>query len=245
MQGVFFDLGGTLFSYRNVPRVTVPLITEAVARLGAKASGEQIKDAYTQASRDTTFAYAERAYYLHADYFRATFKRFAELLSARHDEAVHDWYLEAHRVAMVDCLVLKDDCIETLAHLKDCGLYLSVVSNIDDDMLNPLIEREGLARYFDHWTSSEAAQSCKPDLRFFELALARAGLAAHQVLFVGDSPEHDIVGANAAGMQTALITDGGLAPPLQTGRVNVNADHTIATLTELKQIAASAHQRRT
>lgn len=243
MQGVFFDLGGTLFSYRNVPRVTVPLITEAVTRLGVTAGSEQVKNAYTQASRDMTFAYADRAYYLHADFFRDTFKRFAELLSAPHDDAVHNWYLEAHRAAIVDCLVLKDDCLDTLAHLKDLGLYLSVVSNIDDDMLTPLIEREGLARYFDHWTSSQEAQSCKPDRRFFEIALARSGLHAEDVLFVGDSPEHDIIGANALGMQTALITDGGLPPPLQTGRLNVSADHTISTLTELKQLASNTPRR--
>ena len=243
MQGVFFDLGGTLFSYRNVPRVTVALLMEAVARLGVDVSNEQIKDAHAQASRDMSLAYAERAYYLHADFFHDTFRRFAELLSAPHDAAVHDWYLEAHRLAIIDCLALKDDCIETLAHLKDLGLYLSVVSNIDDDMLAPLIAREGLSRYLDHWTSSEAAQSCKPDRRFFELALSRAGLRANEVLFVGDSPEHDIIGAQAAGMRTALITDGGIPPPLQTGRVHISADHTIATLTDLKQIAAAAGQR--
>ena len=243
MQGVFFDLGGTLFSYRNVPRVTVALLIEAVARLGVQVSNQQIKDAHAQASRDMSFAYAERAYYLHADFFRDTFKRFAELLRAPHDAAVHDWYLEAHRVAIIDCLALKADCIDTLAHLKDIGLYLSVVSNIDDDMLAPLIAREGLSRYFDHWTSSEAAQSCKPDQRFFELALSRSGLRASEVLFVGDSPEHDIIGASAVGMQTVLITDGGIPPPLQTGRVNISADYTIGTLTELKQIAATADQR--
>jgi putative hydrolase of the HAD superfamily len=240
MQGVFFDLGGTLFSYRNLARATAPLLTEAVRRLGVDASHAQIKDAFAQASRDMSFAYADRAYYLHADYFHDTFMRFAELLSAPHDEAVHDWYRAANHVAIIDCLQLKDDCIDTLAHLKDAGLYLSVVSNIDDDMLAPLIEREGLERYLDHWTSSEAAQSCKPDRRFFEVALERSGLRAADVLFVGDSPEHDIIGASAVGMRTALILDGGIPPPLQTGRVTVTADHNIATLTELKNILAAA-----
>mgnify|MGYP000860930190 CR=1 FL=1 len=102
------------------------------------------------------------------------------------------------------------------------------------------MEREGLGRFLDHWTSSEAAQSCKPDRRFFEVALERSGLAAGEVLFVGDSPEHDIIGANAVGMRTALILDGGLPPPLQTGRINVSADHNIATLAELKDILAAA-----
>ena len=74
------------------------------------------------------------------------------------------------------------------------------------------------------------------------MALARSGLAAGDVLFVGDSPEHDIIGAHAVGMRTALILDGGIPPPLQTGRVNITADHNIARLTELKDIVAAARR---
>ena len=242
MQGVFFDLGGTLFSYRNVPRATVPLLMEAVTRFGIARSSTQIKDAYAQASRDLAIAYADKAYYLHRDFFQDTFTRFAHLLDAPQNADVHAWYHEAHRVAMVECLVLKEDCQSTLASLLERGLYLSVVSNIDDDMLDPLIAREGLDRYFNHWTSSEAAQSCKPDRRFFEVALARSGLAAADVLFVGDSPEHDIAGANAVGMRTALIVDGGMPPPLQSGRDVVGPDYTIATLAELTKLV-DAHIR--
>ncbi|MEQ8663949.1 MAG: HAD family hydrolase [Gammaproteobacteria bacterium] len=234
--GVFFDLGGTLFSYRNVPRTTLPLLLEAVERLGVTTELARIKDAYNQAQRDITHAYAERSYYLHRDFFHDTFMRFADLLDAPHDEAVHDWYREAHRAAIVDCLVLKDDCMDTLAHLREAGLYLSVVSNIDDDMLAPLIEREGLGRYFHHWTSSEAARSCKPHRRFFEYALELSGLDPAQVLFVGDSPEHDIAGANMLGMRTALIIDGGMEPPLQTGRATAAPDHVIHTLAELRAL---------
>ena len=34
VKGFFFDLGGTLYSYRNVPRATAPLLIEAAERLG-------------------------------------------------------------------------------------------------------------------------------------------------------------------------------------------------------------------
>ncbi len=236
--GVFFDLGGTLFSYRNVPRATVPLLLEASRRLGLDPEPGAIKAAYTRAGQDIAEAYAERDYYLHADFFHDTFMRFAELLGGAHDEDVLAWYREAHRVAMIDCLELKEDCADTLAHLKDAGFYLSVVSNIDDDMLHPLIEREGLARWFDHWTSSEAAQSCKPHRRFFEHALELSGIEPGRVLFVGDSPEHDIVGASAIGMRTALIVDGGMEPPLQTGRGSAEPDYTIHSLSELRDVLA-------
>lgn len=232
-RAVFFDLGGTLFSYRNVARATMPLLLEAVRRLGVEADVDTAKTAYTAAGREATQAFAQRRYYLHREFFHDTFMRFADRLGAAHDESVHDWYREAHRAAMIDCLVLKDDCLDTLAGLRERGLYLSVVSNIDDDMLEPLIAREGLASYLDHWTSSEAAQSCKPDRRFFEHALELAGVEAEGVLFVGDSPEHDIAGAAALGMRTALIVDNGMPPPMQSRAVETAPDHVIHTLAEL------------
>ena len=70
----------------------------------------------------------------------------------------------------------------------------------------------------------------------FELALERAGINARDSLFVGDSPEHDIAGATPLGFTTVLILDGGLEPPLQTGKETLTADHTIASLEELNSI---------
>lgn len=239
LKGVFFDLGGTLFSYRNVPRATVPLLLEASERLGVAVDLETIKHAYNRATRETTLAYADRPYYLHRDFFRDTFIQFITHLGATPDESVHDWYHDAHRTAIIDCLVLKEDCLATLEQLRARGLYLSVVSNIDDDMLEPLVARERLHDLLDHWTSSEAALSCKPDRRFFEFALDRSGLSSpDEILFVGDSPEHDIVGANAVGMRTVLIADGDMPPPLQTGRDAVSPDHVIDRLAELTEIVA-------
>lgn len=232
-RAVFFDLGGTLYSYRNVPRATMPLLAEAARRLGVEADRATLGRAYNAAQRSAAHAYADRDYYLHRDFFLDTLRGFVAELGAAADAAVLDWYVEAHRVAIVDCLVLKEDCHDTLAALKARNLYLSVVSNIDDDMLAPLIEREQLDDYFQHWTSSESARSCKPHRRFFEHALELSGHAPEEVLFVGDSPEHDIVGAAALGMRTALIVDGGMEPPLQTGRGAATPDHVIHNLAEL------------
>ena len=233
IRGVFFDLGGTLFSYRNVARATLPLLVDAMGRLGIERDMAAVKDAYTQAGKDANLHYSQQDYYLHSDFFGTTFRRFGELLDAPIDDTLAGWYLEAHRVAIIDCLALKEDCIETLTHLKAADLYLSVVSNIDDDMLLPLVERESLQQFFHHYTSSEAARSCKPHRGFFEHALELSGLNAEEVLFVGDSPEHDIAGAHAVGMQTALVSDGGMPPPLLVGRETVAPDHTLDSLSDL------------
>lgn len=232
IRGVFFDLGGTLFSYRHVTRNHAALLTATAERL-ALPDPKALKRAYGTAIQELTAIYAVKDYYLHRDLFRDAFVRSLELTEQAGDAALVEWYLEEHRKAVFGCLELKADCIDTLAALRDRGLYLSIVSNIDEDMLDPLVTREGLDRYLEHWTSSEAAQSCKPHRRFFELCLEKSGLDAAEVLFVGDSPEHDIAGAGELGMRTVLILNEEMPPPLQSGRDTLAPDHTVNSLSEL------------
>ena len=238
IHGVFFDLGGTLFSYQNVGRATGPVLMEAARRMGIDAEPRTIGKAYGQASAAIGYEYAEKPFYLHRDLFRDTFVRFVAGLHGEFDEEIYAWYRVQQHDLVVQNLELKADCLTTLGHLKEQGLYLSIVSNIDDDMLDPLVEREGLHRYLHHWTSSEAAESCKPHRRFFELSLEKSGLDRGSVMFVGDSPEHDVQGAFEAGMRTVLIREDGVQPPLQAGRETVEPDHIISCLSELKELVA-------
>ncbi|MGE3773683.1 MAG: HAD family hydrolase, partial [Gammaproteobacteria bacterium] len=161
IKGVFFDLGGTLFSYRHVSRRHGELLTVTAQRLGL-ADPKLLKRAYATAMQEMTMRYAELEYYLHRDLFRDALVRALALIEAPVDDALVDWYLDEHRDAVFGCLELKDDCCDTLRALHERGLYQSVVSNIDDDMLDPLVAREGLDRWLQHWTSSEQARSCKP-----------------------------------------------------------------------------------
>ena len=232
IKGVFFDLGGTLFTYRNIPRQHGALLEKTATRLGLPES-RGLKKAYADAMTALSAAYAEREYYLHRDLFRDAFIESLSRLGHEASTDLTDWYLEAHRDSVFGSLEMKPDCISTLQGLRERGLYLCIVSNIDNDMLDPLVTREGLDQYLHHWTSSETAQSCKPHRGFFEQCLRQSGLAAPDVLFVGDSPEHDIDGAAAVGMRTALIVDEGMPPPLQAGKNTREPDHRIDRLTDL------------
>jgi putative hydrolase of the HAD superfamily len=236
IKGVFFDLGGTLVSYAQVNRTHAPLLLEAATRIGVTADAQAVKLAYAKAVQETTERYATRDYFLHRDFFLDTLAQCCALLDTPLAEEHRAWYQQEHLTRIRDCLELKPDCHATLGALKARGLYLSVVSNIDDDMLEPIIMRERLDRHLDHWTSSEAAQSCKPHRRFFEICLEKSGLAAAEVLFVGDSPEHDIDGAAAVGMRTALLVNAGSEPPLQSGRARARPDHVIDSLSRLQEI---------
>ena len=232
IKGIFFDLGGTLFHYEGANKPIGKALVKAMTSLGA-TSLEGIGAAFSKANVEISKEFAELDYYLHADMFRATFDRAAQHLSIDVSEDVYQEFADVQHNSIVSNLELKNDCIETLSALKSKEKYLSIVSNIDESMLQPLVEREGLHDYLDHWTSSEAAQSCKPHQAFFEISLEKSGLAPSEVLFVGDSPEHDVNGANAAGMQTVLIRNGDRVAPLQSGKATVEPDYVIDNLSEI------------
>ena len=101
---------------------------------------------------------------------------------------------------------LYDDVVPTLAHLRDTGFKLAIVSNWDTP-LDPLTERLGIAHYFDIIVASHDARvrSAKPDPHIFNYTLAAVGVSAEEAVHVGDTYEADIVGARNAGIRPILI----------------------------------------
>ena len=96
---------------------------------------------------------------------------------------------------------------DALASLRARGLTLGVLSNAPST-LPGFIERLGLMRYLDFAVVSAIEGVRKPDGRIFAAALARAGVAPHETLHVGDMYFEDIVGGRAAGVHTLLIERG-------------------------------------
>jgi putative hydrolase of the HAD superfamily len=239
IKGIFFDLGGTLYTYKNIPTATAPLLNQALEKVGLVASKDQVKNAYIEATNLVIKEYSGKRYYLHESFFSSVFKSFIELLGGIAKNELNDWYINSHRECIVNCLELKTDCISVLKTLKKKGVYISIVSNIDQDMLEPLIARDQLNKYLHHWTSSEKVKSCKPDKKIFQHALKLANLRAKEILFVGDSPEHDIAGASRLGMLTTLITNGGMPPPLQSGMKKVTPDFTVKELSDILEVIES------
>jgi putative hydrolase of the HAD superfamily len=237
VAAVFFDFGGTLFSYRRVGGGTANLIGDAVARLGVTPEPAKIGLAYRDAQRDAYLTVGTASFYLHRDLFVENWRRFAQGLGVEPDPAWVDWLIDRQRALVTESFELRDDCVKTLAALRDAGLHVAVVSNIDDDYLDPMIARAGLDELLHDWTSSEEARSCKPDLAIYRYACTKADCAPEQVLFVGDSPEQDIAGARAVGMTTALIREAGAPPPGSGVGAAGEPHHEIAELGEVLRLA--------
>jgi FMN hydrolase / 5-amino-6-(5-phospho-D-ribitylamino)uracil phosphatase len=70
---------------------------------------------------------------------------------------------------------------------------------------NADLQRCGIAHWFEGHITAISAGAAKPDARIFKRLLDEAGVAAEQVLHIGDDPQLDVVGASQAGMQTAWL----------------------------------------
>ncbi len=235
-QAVFFDFGGTLFSYRTIAAQSIQLITEAARKIGVEVETGEAALAYHRATKEVMAELMQRPYFLHKELFISSFRRFAGLLGGEVTPELEPWFYEGQRKALVDGYQLRSDCQSCLQQLRDKKLHLAIVSNIDEDFLHPMLEREGLKQLFHSWTSSEEARSCKPAPGIYQMALDKVGCRAEEVLFVGDSAEQDIAGARALGMITALIRDGDAAAPGAGALDACTPHHVIDELSELHAI---------
>ncbi len=97
---------------------------------------------------------------------------------------------------------------EVLRTLRERGVRLVVVSNWDVS-LHDVLEQTGLARSLDGVVTSAEIGSAKPAGAIFARGLELAGVAADEAVHVGDSVEHDVAGALAAGIPPLLLVRAG------------------------------------
>ena len=70
---------------------------------------------------------------------------------------------------------------------------------------NASVDHVGLGHLIEHSVSAADAQVAKPDPRIFEHLARRFDAAAEEILYVGDHPVYDVVGATGAGYHAVWI----------------------------------------
>jgi putative hydrolase of the HAD superfamily len=97
---------------------------------------------------------------------------------------------------------LYEDALPVLEELRARGLKLGLVSNTGRD-LAAFVEHHGID--VDVALGSGAHGKVKPDPSIFRAALDALGVEPEEAAMVGDSPEDDVAGARAIGMQAFLV----------------------------------------
>jgi 2-haloalkanoic acid dehalogenase type II len=230
IKAVLFDFGGTLYDYSCLAAAEAERLVELARSAGAQDDPHDILLAQRDAMRRVFREYLPKPFYMHRDLFRDAVVAMLEELGVE----VRAEQLEAYRQAQWDRhrrdFVLRPGVVDTLKELRRRKLHVGMVSNIDDDQLEHLLEVADIGSLFDSIVSSEQAHACKPDRRIYELALQRAGCAAAEALFVGDTLRQDIAGANQIGMRSVLVWHREDRPPPNEG---VQPTHVIRSIPEI------------
>ena len=100
------------------------------------------------------------------------------------------------------------DTVSTLKTLRKSGVRLGVISNTTNPGFMKDLERKSmdLDQFFEFSIYSSEVPYRKPHPSIFKLAIDRLNLRPDEILFVGDSLDTDVAGAQGVGIQTVWLT---------------------------------------
>jgi 2-haloalkanoic acid dehalogenase type II len=221
IRAICFDLDNTLwdvwpvirraeeamyeFLAQRYPKVVAALTVEAM-----REAREDVAARYPQMKHDFTFL-RKQTLREHAAEFG-----YAECMV----EEAFDVFIRARNQ-----VELYEDVMPALERLRR-RYRLFTASNGNADL-----EQIGIKHLFERTVAAREVGALKPDPRIFEKAVEGTGLAMHEVLYVGDDPELDVVGARAAGMHPVWIDRLGEPWPEHLEAPTL----TVRTLLELEQ----------
>jgi putative hydrolase of the HAD superfamily len=205
IKAVFFDLYHTLVCYEP-PREA--LTAKALRDLGINMSPEDFRRPLVVADE---FIYEEIA---RRPLSQRSLEEKMELYAQYQGIVLREAGVKADKKLILGLLgkmqqfkmnlVLFDDVAPALTDLKNRGLTLGLISNVEQDMTDTLTRLE-LPSWLEIIVTSQDAGSNKPHPEIFQEALRRAGVQPAEAIYVGDQYQVDVIGANGAGMKGVLI----------------------------------------
>ncbi|NYT84948.1 phosphoglycolate phosphatase [Pollutimonas harenae] len=106
-----------------------------------------------------------------------------------------------------DSAVLYPGALEGLQAFKDAGYKLAIVTNKPTEFTLPLLERSGIAAFFDCVVCGDTCEQKKPQPMPFLHACSLLGVQPGQALAIGDSI-NDALAARAAGIPVLAVPYG-------------------------------------
>ncbi|AGB38513.1 HAD family hydrolase [Natronococcus occultus] len=193
-EAVFWDIGGVILDLESVRTAHAAFIEELLERHDVDAIPEDALETW----RATVGAhFRERE----GTEFRAAREGYHRGVAAVVGEPVprEEWQPPFRRVAR-KTIEPVPGAVEAIEELADRALHVGVISDVDDEEGKWMLERFGVRAAFDSITTSEAVGRTKPDPAMFETALEKAGVPAERSLMIGDRYDHDVKGADDAGL---------------------------------------------
>jgi putative hydrolase of the HAD superfamily len=205
LKAIFFDAAGTLFtSVRPVGESYALLAKEYGMEVSGAETTRQFRSCFSS-SPPLAFpgASGEQIKKLERSWWKELVRKIFEPFGpfVRFDEYFSELFGYFSRA---DSWSLYGDTIETLLALRSKKLTLGVISNFDSRLFG-ILNGLGIASHFDSVLISSQVGYAKPSAKIFQAALSLHRLRPEEAMFIGDSPETDIIGATRAGLEAVLL----------------------------------------
>jgi putative hydrolase of the HAD superfamily len=203
IQGIFFDLYGTLLVYGNMKQAWTDWLSTFYDLLN-KQGLNMPKDTFSQEC-DGFFSTAEPAD--NEDNLTALERRIDSLcvrLTHELGKAELSHIADTIAEAWQKHIFIDPEAVPVLTALKQ-NKKIGLVSNFDHPPhVRRILSNSGLVNFFDTIIISSEVGVKKPDPAIFSFALEQTGISQDEAVYVGDTDE-DVAGAIAAGIHPIFI----------------------------------------
>lgn len=195
VEGVLFDLFGTLLVYGDMEQAWKDWHAKLAMELQISASEvESACQGFFTQPIEVIPGYTVYESRLHRLCRRFDLDPSHAWIAALADSSIDVW----QRYIQLD-----PNALFVLQQLHQRNLPLGVLSNYDHPPhVHRLLQQTSIRPWLKTVVVSGDVLLKKPDARIFALAVERLGTSPHATLFIGDHPEEDFAGAEAAGMKS-------------------------------------------
>ncbi len=195
-KAIIFDLDNTLIDFVQMKEMSCKA---AIAAMVGGGFPLDEKKAYKE-----LFA----LYGVHGIENTTIFQKFLQKFLGHVDYRLLAKGISAYRKVQSSFLEPYPDVRSTLIKLKEKGLLLGIVSDAPRLKAWTRLGETKLEDFFDVVITLGDTKKLKPHKSPFQKAINSLQINPKEILFVGDNPRRDILGAKKAGMKTALAKYG-------------------------------------
>jgi len=197
LKAILFDLDNTLLDFSGFKRESALAAAKAMKKTGVPLTEKElyarIFKVYDAKGIEYSRTFGDVLYGLEMD--------------QHHIERARQAAIIAYTKKKYECLKPRAKAIQLLSSLK-LKYKLGIVTDAPREKAWQRLVLAGLDGFFYPVVTYNDTLEHKPSLKPFELALYLLKVKPDEVLFVGDFPERDIIGAKKAGLHTCLAKYG-------------------------------------
>lgn len=204
IKAVFFDLDGTLCDSDTAWSIAQTEMFKLLREQYLSVSEEALTAAWKTVHQEL-FKQLDAGKISMADVRDARFQRLFRELDLPIDkvmEGLSGFFCSRYLTSL---RLYDDGTVLEKLHAYHVGIITNGAHDEHTDSQLSKVRHLGLSERIQSLTISGEVGARKPKVEIFQVACARAGVSPKEALFVGDTIENDIVGANRAGMTSVFI----------------------------------------